>query len=74
MLHDPPLLFNSDHAKIMDGVFHETFVIFITVEVYISKDSNLPCCLEVQRGHKHRQTFFQTIYSNPPEGGGSNII
>ena len=25
----------------------------------------------VQWGQTHRHTFFQTIYSNPPEGGGS---
>ena len=25
--------------------------------------------LEVQRGHTHRQTFSQTIYSNPPKRG-----
>ena len=29
--------------------------------------------VEVQRGHTHTQTFFQTIYNNPPEGEGSNI-
>ena len=32
MLRKPPLLFiqvNSDHDKIMNGMFHETFVSFI---------------------------------------------
>ena len=29
---------------------------------------------EVQQGQTHRQKFFQTIYYNPPEGGGSIIL
>ena len=55
------------YAIIMGGVFHETFVSFITFEVYMFKDSNLLCW-------KEDRHFLQTIYSNPPEGGGSNII
>ena len=30
--------------------------------------------LEVQRGQTHGQKFFQTIYCNPPEGGGSITV
>ena len=40
--------------------------------VYIPSVQECPV-LEVQWGHTHRSTFFQTIYSNPPEGGGSTI-
>ena len=49
MLHDPPLivvLFELFYAIIMDGVFHETFVSFITFQVYMFKDSNLLCWKE----------------------------
>ena len=53
MLHDPPLivvLFADFHrliyAIIMGGVFHETFVSFITFDVYMFKDSKLLCWKE----------------------------
>ena len=124
MLHDPSLIVYYLEI-IIGGVFHETFVSFITFEVYMFKDSNLKLMLRqmqkdskkphlvdllpfliassmvekilvsvrychfggvytfirqlrkcpvlaVQWGHTHTlTTFFQTIYSNPPEGGRS---
>ena len=45
MLHDPPSP-NCCRFIIMDGVFHETFVSFITFKVYMFKDSNLLCWKE----------------------------
>ena len=48
MLHDPPSpnCCRFICAIIMGGVFHETFVSFITFEVYMFKDSNLLCWKE----------------------------
>ena len=43
----PPLL--QIYATIMGGVFHETFVSFITFEVYMFKVSNLLCWKEELR-------------------------
>ena len=52
MLHDPPspnccrFIHKLIHAKIMGGVFHETFVSLVTFEVYLFKVSNLLCWKE----------------------------
>ena len=44
MLHDPSLIVYYLEI-IVGGVLHETFVSFITFEVYMFKDSNLKLML-----------------------------
>ena len=42
----PPLLQIYTQVKLWAGVFHETFVSFITFQVYMFKASNLLCWKE----------------------------